>query len=453
MKKLQYSNSFFLMLVLLSCFCLSGCGEKTQLNAGEEEWQETSGASLSVVQTKEQAELRGSYVVKELNFPDPDLCLLELQGEGQKLSLSEFELINGIIYRELWIYDAETYATQGAYIQKLEPPYESWTVTVMPYLFSDGEKEYGVGDHVFCQGIPTFCRLYGSDDDSCYWASCDENGAVNGELYKIPERLKDYTFTVSKTGMIYAYVESGTELFCLNESMEIVKEIKLPKRIDGVISDALGEKVYWYGHDEDNFGIYDLSGEVIVPVSEKLHILWAQAAMDIEGEIYVANSEKLWLDGKELKLLCDFTLCDYPWGELYGMEVQEDGSLLLFGELDGDYCLARAVEEEEVKQQEKQEIVIAFGENHKAMLKSISRFNRQSNKYHISAMLREKDVNWLDYDRKIQMEISAGRGPDIISDDLVVDISSYLENGYFASLEGVLDDESAYLQAALEGGR
>lgn len=461
-RRIRHYGIYILMLFLIFSFCMSGCGEKPQPYEGEEEQQKTSQEAVlpAIAGTEGQAELRGSYRVEEFNFPDPDLCLLELQGEGLKLQAEEFRLTTaGTVYREFVVYDVETLIGQS-YIQKLEPPYDSWTISAVPDEYSDGEKEYYAGHCYDWCGRLAFRRLTDREENIHYWAGCDETGNITEVLGRLPEKLQqdvyDYKFVVSRAGKIYAYKESAAkELFCLNQSMETEKVVKSSRySIDGVLSDASGEKVYWYGKSNDDFGIFDLSGEAVVQELEGFPFYGNQADMSGDGEIYIASSEKLWqLCGKEPKLLCNFTLRDYPWEELYDIKAQEDASVMLLGKLDGSYCLARAVEEKEVKQQEKQEMVIAFQNNHKAMLKSISRFNRQSDTYHITAILKEEDENWLDYNRRIQMEISAGRGPDIISDDLVVDISGYLENGYFASLEGVLDDESAYLQAAFEGGR
>lgn len=284
-------------------------------------------------------------------------------------------------------------------------------------------------------------------------------------LGEIPESIDvywyGYVFNVNSVGGIYACAERDSrQMLCLNQKMETEKKVTPPDLswyMDGVVSNASGDKVCWYGNRGNKVGAYDLSGTLVFEAEVSVCGFSPQIDMSGEGEVYVASSQKLWqVRGEELQLLCDFYLCDYPWGKLYGMKTQEDGSILLFGELDGSHCLARALaitEAEKAEKDGKEEIIIAFEYNHAAMQKSISRFNRQSDRYHITAILKEDNEDWMDYDKRIQLEISTGKGPDIVSDDLVVDVSGYLKNGYFANLEGVIEDESQYLAAAFEGGR
>lgn len=463
----------FLSLLLTFSFCMGGCGQQPPEETGEtggiESSREIPGSTElpSIAGTEGQMELRGSHRLEELHCPDPDLCLQELQGQGLSLKKYPFQLTaEGIVYRELCVQDEETNVWQGTYVQKLDQPYESWTIEAVPFLYSDGEREFTILEHYYHQGVLAFCVLLDSTEDwTYYWASCDEAGNVVEVLGEIPESIDsgryEYPFTVNQAGGIFACAEwDDREMLCLNQKMEIEKKITPPNsswHMEGVVSDASGEKVCWYGYDSNKVGAYDLSGKSVFETEISVCGFSPQIDMSGEGEVYVASSQKLWqVYGKELQLLCDFYLCDYPWEKLYGMKTQEDGSILLFGELDDNYCMVRALERteaEKAEKDEKEEIVIAFEYNHAAMQKSINRFNGQSDRYHITAILKEDDEDWMDYDRRIQLEISAGRGPDIVSGDLIVDMSGYLKNGYFANLEGVIEDESQYLAAAFEGGR
>lgn len=457
MKKTKHYHYFLSIIFMLLVFTFSGCGKEPQPSS--------EGSAVSsipgIAETEEQKALRGIMRIQELNWPDPDLGMKGIVKEGQKMQTGvyqdEFQLIDGAVYREAAVYDKSDHTCQGNYIQKLEAPYESWTITAVPLYYSDGEKEYFIRDHYFYQGKMAFCVLLEGTGESRsrYWASCDEAGEVIEVLGEIPKELESCRFAVSDAGNVYAYEEGGRELVCLSSSMEPSWKLEMSVRVHGIISGDSGEKEYWYGDSYDKgFGIYDLSGEKVIPDTEGRVIYDACADRRTDGKFYVAGQSKLWLaDEKEMRSVCDFGLCDYPWQEVHQIEVQEDGSIMMLGKLDNQYCLVNLVEDPEAYKTDKQEIVIAFGGRHDAMQKSISRFNRQNDKYHITAILREDGEEWVEYDRKIRMEISAGRGPDLISDELIMDMSGYLRNGYFASLEGVLGEEDRYLQAALEGGR
>lgn len=58
-----------------------------------------------------------------------------------------------------------------------------------------------------------------------------------------------------------------------------------------------------------------------------------------------------------------------------------------------------------------------------------------------------------DFSEHIQLEISAGRGPDMLGHDVIYDIAPYVENGYLECLDDVIADETVYLQATLDGCR
>lgn len=90
---------FALLSILLTfLFCMGGCGQQPPEETGEtggiEGSRETSGSTElpSVAATEGQVELRGSYRLEELNCPDPDLCLQELQGQGLSFKKYPFQL-------------------------------------------------------------------------------------------------------------------------------------------------------------------------------------------------------------------------------------------------------------------------------------------------------------------------------------------------------------------------
>lgn len=182
----------FLFLFLAFSVCEGGCGQRPSGETnGIEGFRETSGSNElpSIAGTEGQMELRGSYRLEELNCPEPDLCLQELQGQGLSLKKYPFQLTaEGIVYRELCVQDEETNVWLGTYIQKLEPPYKSWTVTAIPFQYNDGERNFSICEHYYHQGALAFCVLRDSTEDwTYYWASCDETGNVVEVLGEIPE--------------------------------------------------------------------------------------------------------------------------------------------------------------------------------------------------------------------------------------------------------------------------
>lgn len=446
---------------------LSGSnGEVENLPGSGGESEDLSGSAgnetfSSDGEEAQQEALRGPYALEEVNLPSPELSLSALRKDGMRTVSFPFYLTaDGILYREAITMDNESNTKQGHYVQKLEPPYESWALMSVPYTYSEGGSEYHIGFPYFRQGVLKFRELSGKEDDVDYLAGCDEDGNTEKILGAFPEQLQgidERVFVIGRAGNFYTFEDRGNKLYCLNQELEVEREVSTFNllKMQGVLTDAAEEKVYWYGTDDNRMGIYDLEGNLIAE-AEKSVCGW-DPVLDMSGDgvVYMASNRQLWrLQGKEWELLCDFGLRDYPWSELYDIRVQDDGSVLVYGSLDGEDCLVRAAEETRERTEEKREIVLAFHESGTgAILKSVSRFNRQSDRYHITVTTPEANESWWDYGERLRLEIVAGRGPDILSSYLVQDLSGYIENGYFANLEGMIEDESQYLQAAFAGGR
>lgn len=411
-------------------------------------------------QPKQPKELKGSWVLDEVNLPSPELSLSALKADDLKVISFQMNLTaDGILWQEALTMDKNN-TKQGHYIQKLEPPYDSWTMLSVPYTYGEGEKEYKAGFHYFQQGRLSFCELSDNSDHKDYLAGCDEAGSVEEVLGAFPESLQgsgDRVLAIGRAGKFYIYESGGNKLYCLNQNLEVEQEVSTfnQRKLQGVLTDAAEEKVYWYGTDSTGTGIFDLEGNLVAEAERAVYGWDPVLDMGGNGEVYMASARKLWrLKEKEWELLCDFDLQDYSWSTLYDIKAQEDGSVLVFGSLDGEDCLVRAVEGTLTEKKEKQEIIFAVHESGTgALSRSVSRFNRQSDRYHITLEPAQNGENAYEQCERIQMDIAAGKGPDILEHFVMRNLSGYIENGYLASLDSVIVDESQYLPAALEGGR
>lgn len=465
---------FSFLMTIMFLLCMTGCGGSLEQPAadGTEGMQTSGGADSmqnpatesgipSAAENDEQEERKGSYILEEVDLPNPELGLAELRGEGVKVIPFSFCLTTaGTLYREVNVMDSESNTRQGHYIQKLEPPYDSWTLTAVPCVYSEGDREYSVWQFYYSQGTLAFCEI--SDEDGIeYLAACDGSGNIEEILGAFPEAVQsdyaNYTFMVGRAGNLYVFQKHGDKMFSLNRKMEAEQEAKTYNllKMQGVITDAAEENVYWYGRDDSRTVVCDLSGNVVAEVENTVCGLDAVLEMGGDGRIYLASKTELWqLQGAERELLCNFGLCDYPFSEIYDIKEQGDGSILLYGKLDGGDCLVRAAEGTQTERQERQEIVFAFHDGGPgAMLRAVSRFNRQNDKYHITLIAPNENESWIECGERLRMEMVTGKGPDILSDYLLWDVSPYLENGYLAGLDGIIEDESQYLAAAFEGGR
>lgn len=453
-------HSITLFFVMSLCFGFAGCGVSPQPQNMTAEGQGISVESKDMSdEISERTDWQGTYRVQELGWADADLCMQKVVDDNRLLFPENYVLSGDTVWRRVVTLD-EDYQNQRDYLQKLEAPYKEWTVMEVPTGLTEDGKRYGLSGYLYYQGNPVYATMIDMEPESnqYYLASCNEKGEVQKILGAMPQMFNPstgYTLIVEELQHIYAYNTTDGKVVFLTPDMQIEKEFSPRRKLQGMFVDVANDQVYLREHDEKGFCICDTENELIVQDAEKFWSYYYLADVLSDGKIVACDSQQLWQceKGETPQLLCDFTMNDYPFEDLYEMEVQSDDSIILMAKLDGEYCLARVLPRAEGETSEKQELVIAFGYKHLALLKSISRFNRQSDLYHITAIMKEEDETMEDYGRAIQLEMSAGRGPDIMIDDFISDTSGYITNGYFASLDDVLNKEEDYLQSAFVGGR
>lgn len=441
-------------LLTLSLF-LVGCANVSQPINGES----VSTASTEEIQTGEQNHTGWNVGVTELGWPDPDLAIRKLAGADTLVFADPFRIEGEMIWRTIATTDSN-YENQRNFVQKLNPPYTEWEITERSPNWEEAGQKYGIGELYLYHGKPIYTSIaeWQVEHSSYYWATCNENGEIVQKLDKIPENLlpNDYSrvYELIHPELAYSYQKMDNMLYQFSKDMKLEKEIKLSGRIQSIVKDQNNETIYICGHDDKSFVIWNTAGEDVIRNTDKLCSFEYRAGVLSSGEFVLSDEQKLWVCDKKgnAELVYNFVLNDYPWELIYDIEVQADDRILILGVLDGMYVpILVDLNSGQARESEKQEIVIAFGYTHKALLKSISRFNRQSDKYHISA-ITAGDGTMDAFRRSIQSQISAGGGPDILGDDFLKDISGYIENGYFASLDGVVKEEE-YLKAAIEGGK
>lgn len=75
----------------------------------------------------------------------------------------------------------------------------------------------------------------------------------------------------------------------------------------------------------------------------------------------------------------------------------------------------------------------------------VTRFNLRYPQYHISFLESGEEL-------RIQTEIAAGQGPDLFTLSSF-SAAEYARGGYIRDLEGIVEDSSLFLEAAMECGR
>jgi len=122
----------------------------------------------------------------------------------------------------------------------------------------------------------------------------------------------------------------------------------------------------------------------------------------------------------------------------------------------------RELAEEAKEIPSKKEITLALTMPNTALNKVIADFNAANEEYCVKVVLPEGaesfDLSddmfgkWEDFRKQIQMELSAGKGPDLMGDDMMQNPEDYAVQGYLECLERERFQEEALLPAVLQNG-
>lgn len=397
------------------------------------------------------------YSIRETAVPDPDEDLRRELGENTEV-LEQFVILEGeTLYRisQCWTIDesSEIGMTSLRYcIQTLRQPYQKWNSEQVAHGKGILTDILGIGE-----GVIDFLTY----DHSGYFVSQWREGT--GELDLFPEERLEDTSENTKLcrnieGGYFAYEIFGNSVIMLDEGFQVQETRTLGSEtlIYGVVQEPENGVLYWYGMRSQVFGFWRMAdGAAILSESQLtdgVDTTSCQVQSTRKGDFYLADCRHLWLltEGAEPVKLLDFLDRGYLLEDVYSMTIKEDGGLLMLAKLEGRNFLLELKESE--RPDDFQDIVLATTNLPNSGLRMlISHFNRQSDRYHITILEPEKDEDWSEFIQKLQLELAAGRGPDIYSEEMI-NVEEMARNGYLQSLEGILEDDEDYWAAALDCG-
>ncbi len=437
MKKRSFVSIFLLMVLLMT-----GC----------------TGEDNPVAEPLEEQECY--YTVKEVTLPSPEQSVVLPPGGSITSEISPIMFGERVLYTSS-VYNAE-YSIQNFFLQILDSGAEEWkNIDVTQSAFElEGIRYSGINSYI-TNSIDE--RIYTQAyiaNQANYLVELEANG-VKEVLCEVPATFKDEYYSMNNSltrdwdGNFYTFSPNRNTIQCYDHVLQNAKEEAVPetKAVYGLLQSNAGADVYWYGINQEGKPVIGnlTAGTVVVNGPEGPGTDYV-AGVSPNQSFYLADTQNLWkvIEGKAQKAF-RFAANGYLLSEVYGIKVVDEREVLLLVKMDGELTFLQMKEIEEPL--EKKEIVIAFATQHLNLNRSIARFNRQSDKYYISVMLPEEGEEIEAFRRRIQLEISAGRGPDILGHDMVLDFPSYVENGYLECVDEVFSDPSLYLKAALEDAK
>ena len=446
-RKNKLKTGIYLCCCCLAVMLFTGCGESAPEDSSDQIY----------------------YHIQETSIPDPDDMLRDVFEEEYRISEIDLALQGDSFYRIVQCFTLGETIQAKNYVQILEPPYQEWITeevewgsTIFSAILSAEDRKLnllasGSGGRLLTHWQPGEYQLTPVRD------SFQENDFPEGNSYY-----------VTSDGEICVYQWSGSTVNVLDENLHLLekKELGIGTSLRGVLQEPESGELLWYGTKDYKTGIWRTEdGANVLPNAEAVESmsdLYLQAAYSKEGDLYLADNRGLWhIAGDETEEICHFSDRNYQLEELTDIEVQEDGSLLLYVKCDEEELLLR-IEGNNEPLPEKQEITFAtlmtdlFG-----LGSDIARFNRQSESYYVKAIMPEiteqealsgEGINIIqEFTRQIQMEMAGGRGPDLFLTSQfyfgAIDLGDMARHGQLQSVEGMLKDEDAYWSAALESGR
>lgn len=428
------------LCTILSVLLLAGCGGETQ-NLQEESTED------AVV-----------YGITENAIPDPDEALRGELKEGGWIRELDIHLEDGVVYRlaQLWEKVNGMDLTQGYYIQILEAPYKQWVNHHIRSAYWDKEIEYeGYSVMNICsakEGV-VYCSGWCWESKQNFLGKWRPDG--EGEVIDYySETMSDKMLKVVSDGKIYAYTIFGRSISLLSEDLEVSREYPFNGQLLDIVVNPMNGEVYGCGLDNEGYGVWRIEdNKAILSAVESNSPLEYIANFSEEGILYLANGKALWrreADGQLIQL-CDFYKRGYVLERNCGLEVLKDGRVLLLTYYNGAYVLLTMEEMEEVSLQ-KQELIFATIFETETLKKQVAAFSRSNDKYTVVLQYPETPEKIKEFKDKMQLEISAGRGPDIISRELINAVE-YANQGYIQNIDGLLESPEELWQPVLECGK
>lgn len=478
------------LVLAVICLLLGACSAKPDNLENQAEQKE------EIPESKTHKE----WQLNQIELPDADKALDGIIPENGKSYGGKWGLSGEKIYRLIHISsspDELTYA--GSCVQILNPPYTSWEnhyiapedwlegKSCRPWIFTWSEyfSEDGVlhvllqeQEGVSCIGrwsVEEGCSVteleseqlqeeYFYDKVPDVWITDEEIG--NYFLYRqwVPEMEyrslwmdKDNREKTGVSQLSEGYVwqitynpYSGETYLCGLLAEDVVIEG------DSAIFPAGGFAIWKEGEDQPVFtsqDTYMTANNKIVFISETEGYLWNFGGI-WKFSIKEQSIEKIFS--------VDMDVLEKMGGAWRGASVRNDGSFLMLSEgmydvYEAGTCFLWELSEDilqEREETEKKELVLAVTFASAAYEQMARDFNMQSNDYRIVLRAAEKGEDLDDYRTRIQAEMAAGGGPDLLAADESVNLEAGARKGYLLDItEFFAEYENALLPSAWKTGQ
>lgn len=438
----------------LICILLTGCGNTPQPGQGNQ--TETQSLEMSDKWTTVQSGDEGNFEIVETMLPLSEDALSQedvIKDNNWVTRETERHFWGENLYSLSYLFEEEEGGIlfKGACIQVLAPPYDQWENQVVIW---QNDENSNLRADTLAGGAKdgVLLRMRSMTDDKPYLVHLARDGSLE-MLLEMPIELENALWH-QEGEQIWALSGEGKTLTVFDKTGQQQSSQNLTGKVVGVLENPQsGEKV-WYGFEQDELVLWGKPGDQAqaritdqINQHEDFGIVYSPS-----GELLLSNTRRTWIyDGKAVREIFSFAESDYSLDKLYGIGFQKEGVLLILARQDGQQCLLTAKFDSAADMAEKQEILIVINNTSPALEKLAARYNRESGKYRVKIVSAMEDAEPEEYRRRVQMEMVAGGGPDLLG-DWTVNIRECVTQGYLVPLNEAVEDRSLFLGSTLAAG-
>ncbi len=442
------------LAVLMAIILFLGGCQQTGQESEENDTQ--NGIQETVVAQVEDGPMT-EYVV-----PDWEAALRETAGDAKITVQENFQLYRGGIHLLTLVYTESMTDYAGVYRQIFSSDSQEWTaVEVREEFEKDGVSYSGIRTAIPSLDGGLYCMVR-MGENQIRLAVLEPEGV--GEIFTDREMLNDQLtgkalldfsgnlITYQNNGQQYVPEEAYAKVSLYDEKLEEQGTLDITGWVLGGVQADAQSPFYLYGYDEEKQPcLWDTSGEKqLLAGAEELDYLAAYAE---GGVLCITDRSGIWVMEEGLRELYHYGDHGYYLNTLYGMCRGEGQTLQILAECDGELLLLTYDLAKQNMVTSKQEITLALAMQNVALENVVARFNRQNSSYFVKVLLPEQGEDEDTFCSRIQMELAAGRGPDLLADDVFPERRTLVKNGYLECLDGQGFEEMGCSEQILETGR
>lgn len=447
----QKSRFFFGGMIFFLAVLLAGCGKKeTNIQAGYQQgavyqWEDGPVKEIAVPSVDGLMEEKNLKLIWHSEIMvSPKTVWMRVATENKQKEIEEYCLFF-LLENEEWVmWESDDGTTQdGIVYSRLTSPILSLSGEACICLNRD-EEGRGIA-LITSEGVDKYA---GSISEGFEDSDTKMVRSRDGKVYEWLNNTRDVFSSDVKT--------NRTRLQCVTESGEnAAEEVTVDGWVLGAVQKDENSDVLFYGMDQErNPAMWDEKGrrrEMKFPGELSAPEFFAVYTAD--GNMAFLDKYGLWeAAGDDIKLLYSFMENGYQFDSALGMTGGEDDMLFLLMSMDGmPVVLSYDLSKKNIPM-ERKELVLAMSMPSVAFNSMVADFNRYDPDYYISVMVPGEGEDRESFQRRVQLELTAGKGPDLIEGSVLYDVNSMKDKGFLMQLDGQQFESGGCIATALATG-